>query len=391
MVSSSPAATAPSDSRSSMTRRGSRCPPALAPAAGAREAVVPVDSEDLFDEVVLDRHVRPPGRDRHGEALAAPACPRTNPSRARASAAKSRSRSSVPASSRRRERRSAARRAFQAAPRASTKPGASVPPADSRRIAAARSSASGIASGSAPRSKRCDASVWRPRRRDVFRMEGGSHHAASRQDVLRRGGHGGVEPAHDARERDRPLGVRDDDVGRIESPLDAVERHELLAATRLAHDDAPAREPVEVEGMERLADLPHHVVRRVHGGADGLAADRGEAGADPFGRRRAAGDAGDDAGAEATAEARDFDGDGGEVRGGGRRPHPFPLPGGEGEEASPAIAAISRARPRWLMTSGRFGVISTSKTVAAPSPSTDSTGTPPGRAARGLRRDRPRR
>src|ERR1039457_5279238 len=42
-------------------------------------------------------------------------------------------------------------------------------------------------------------------------------------------------------------------------------------------------------------------------------------------------------------------------------------------KARPSARAASRARPRWLIPSGRFAVISTSKTVSAPEPSTPST------------------
>src|SRR5262249_58590434 len=95
----------------------------------------------------------------------------------------------------------------------------------------------------------------------------------------------------------------------------------------LAQDDGLAGEPVQIEGVERLADLPEDVVGRVHGRADRLGADRGEPGADAL-RRRSAGDAGDHAAAEAPAEARDLDSDGGERRGGGRAPPPGPSPAG---------------------------------------------------------------
>ena len=224
--------------------------------------------------------------------------------------------SPVPARRRSRERRRAAFRVFQAAPRASIHPGASVPPAEERRIAAARSSASGNRLGvgaalEAVRGVGVEAQAARGcadrRRVPPRRFE---------QDVLRRGRHGGVEAAHDAGERDGALGVGNDDVGRVENPFDAVERHELFSAARLADDDAAAGELVEVEGVERLADVPEDVVGGVHGGADGLGADGGQPGSDALGGLRG-GDPGDDAGAEAAAEARDFDGDGGQGLDGG--------------------------------------------------------------------------
>ncbi len=108
------------------------------------------------------------------------------------------------------------------------------------RSAAARSRASGIASGSAPRSNRWDASVCIPSRRDVRRIATGSHHAASRRTFFVRFGDGRVEPSHDAGQRHRALRVGDDDVRGLERSLDSVQRDELLAAARLAHDDPPA-------------------------------------------------------------------------------------------------------------------------------------------------------
>ena len=42
----------------------------------------------------------------------------------------------------------------------------------------------------------------------------------------------------------------------------------------------------------------------------------------------------------------------------------------------PDIAAISRARPRWPMASGRLGVISASRITSSPAVETDSTGMP---------------
>ena len=127
-----------------------------------------------------------------------------------------------------------------------------------------------MASRSAPRSNRCDASVCMPSRRAVRRIVTGSHHAASRRTffVSRVTA---VRVPHDAGEGDRALGVRDDDVGGLERALDAVERHELLAARGLAHDEPAAGELVEVERVERLAGVPQDVVRRVHRGRDRLA------------------------------------------------------------------------------------------------------------------------
>jgi hypothetical protein len=45
----------------------------------------------------------------------------------------------------------------------------------------------------------------------------------------------------------------------LERALDAVERGELLSGACAAHVDA-AREPFGVEGVQRVAELPEHVV-----------------------------------------------------------------------------------------------------------------------------------
>ena len=100
----------------------------------------------------------------------------------------------------------------------------------------------------------------------------------------------GREAAHDAREGDGLLGVGDHEVLRAELSLDAVERDERLPRLRAPHDDrrqavGPLRERVEVEGVERLADVPEHVVRRVDGRGDRALADRGEARRHGGGRR----------------------------------------------------------------------------------------------------------
>src|SRR5579871_6985679 len=60
----------------------------------------------------------------------------------------------------------------------------SSPPPDSRIICATRSHESTVDSKSAPRSKRCDASVCSACRRDILRTIHGSHHADSIRTFL---------------------------------------------------------------------------------------------------------------------------------------------------------------------------------------------------------------
>ena len=59
---------------------------------------------------------------------------------------------------------------------------------------------------------------------------------------------------------DRPGGVRDHEILRVEPALRPVERLELLARRRPAHDDPSAVELVEIERVQRVAEREHHVV-----------------------------------------------------------------------------------------------------------------------------------
>ncbi len=75
--------------------------------------------------------------------------------------------------------------------------------------------------------------------------------------------HLALEAADDAGQRDGPALVGDHEhVGR-QAPQLAVERAELLAVAAAADDDVVARDVVVVEGVQRLPQLEHHVVRDV--------------------------------------------------------------------------------------------------------------------------------
>ena len=79
----------------------------------------------------------------------------------------------------------------------------------------------------------------------------------------------GVAATHDPGDRLRlRLGVADQQVLGVQGTLDAVERADLLVRPGAPHDDPPAREPVEVERMERLVPLQEHIVRDVDHVAD---------------------------------------------------------------------------------------------------------------------------
>jgi hypothetical protein len=69
------------------------------------------------------------------------------------------------------------------------------------------------------------------------------------QDLGRRVGDLGLEPAHDRSERDRLLPVRDQQVAREELTQRAVERAERLSLARSAHHDPSAGQQRAVEGV----------------------------------------------------------------------------------------------------------------------------------------------
>ena len=120
----------------------------------------------------------------------------------------------------------------------------------------------------------------------------------------------GMFATHDARDRDRPFRVGDDQHGGIEPVFAAIERPHRFPVLRASDDDAMVGDPVEVEGVHRLTEFEHHVVRDVDDVADG--ADSGVAEPPPHPVRRGADvDALHDAGAVAHAEVRRFDRDGG--------------------------------------------------------------------------------
>ena len=95
--------------------------------------------------------------------------------------------------------------------------------------AATRSQALVVASKSAPRSKRCEASVCRPWRREHLADHGGIEPRGFDEDVFRLLRDHGVESAHDSGQRDRFHGVGDDQIFRRQLALHAIERFQGLA------------------------------------------------------------------------------------------------------------------------------------------------------------------
>ena len=125
---------------------------------------------------------------------------------------------------------------------------------------------------------------------DVRRLEV----SALDQHVLRGVVNLRVQPAHHARQRDAVLLVGDEQGLGGQRAFLSVERLELLALRRAAHDDgghvaadvrrrsgrsvrlvtsAATGEQVIIERVQRLADFEHHVVRDIHDIVDAADAD----------------------------------------------------------------------------------------------------------------------
>ncbi len=196
----------------------------------------------------------------------------------------------IPRNASRRARRSVSRAADGAPARSSRTPAATAPPQSARTSRAARFKPSTVASGSVPRSKRCEASVCIPRERAVRRTAPGWKCALSRRMrvVLSE-----IAVARPPMTPASATGFSASAITRccgVSVRVDAVERDERLPRLRAPHDDrreavGPLRERVEVEGVERLADVPEDVVRRVDGRRDRRLADRRESRRDGAGRR----------------------------------------------------------------------------------------------------------
>ena len=119
-----------------------------------------------------------------------------------------------------------------------------------RRVDAALEAARGLAGQLVP--------AGRARDGDRLEVRGLDEHVAGRRTDL------GLGAAHDAGDRDGALAavVGDEQVARVEGAVDVVEGRQPLAGARTAHDDR-ALEGGEVEGVQRLAEAEHHVVRDV--------------------------------------------------------------------------------------------------------------------------------
>ncbi len=121
---------------------------------------------------------------------------------------------------------------------------------------------------SAPRSKRDEASVFKPsrllvRRTDCRReVSAFERHARGRRRDL------GRAAAHDAGDRLRASGVGDHEHVGVELPLHTVQRPNHLALFRAARAKLCAGKRGEIERVHRLAELDVHVVSDVDNRAD---------------------------------------------------------------------------------------------------------------------------
>ena len=143
-----------------------------------------------------------------------------------------------------------------------------------RRVDAALEAARGLAGQLVPAGRAGDG--------DRLEVRGLDEHVAGRRTDL------GLAAAHDAGDRDGAIAavVGDEQVARVEGTLDVVEGRQPLAGARTAHDDR-ALEGGEVEGVQRLAEAEHHVVRDVDRQRDRAHPGLGEAHRHPArGRRR---------------------------------------------------------------------------------------------------------
>ena len=218
------------------------------------QAVVAVVARDLLDQVDVARDVDAPRGHRHHRVARGASSAEHEARGPRGSADVVDARTSAPEHARRRARSRAARcvggrhrRRRRRSSRART-----VPAPICSISAQARASASAAAAKSAPRSKRYDASVDRPRRLLVRRIDVGLEPGALERDRRRRRRHFAVAAAHDAGQRLRASRSAITSMSGVERALLAVERRQRLAGPRRADAQLGPAEPAR--GRTRAAD-----------------------------------------------------------------------------------------------------------------------------------------
>ena len=105
---------------------------------------------------------------------------------------------------------------------------------------------------------------------DVRRIEIGSNQAHSIRMLRVLKLNFAFRAAHHAADAERVRRIADHGHVFCERPLHAIQRAQLLAGTSAAHDDAMFVQFVEIECVQCVAQLEHHVIGDVHHVVDGI-------------------------------------------------------------------------------------------------------------------------
>ena len=170
----------------------------------------------------------------------------------------------------------------------------------------------------------------------------------------------GVGPAHHARDRHGLSTGGDEEVVRVQRAHGIVQRDELTPALRPPHYDLSLRQAVQIEGVQRLSSLDHDVVGDVDDVIDRAQADGVQAVLHPV-RRWADANLRHHPSCIAPAQIRIGNAHG-DLLGAGSAL--LPHVARRRDSFAPVSAAISRATPRMLSQSPRFGVRASSSTVS---------------------------
>ena len=213
-------------------------------------------------------------------------------------------------------------------------PGSACPPPCSTSSSTTRSAAASQMVGSTPRSLRLPASEVSLWRRPVRNIDAASQWAASTRTEVVESDISVVSPPITPAEPDDAGVVGDDQVGRVEHAVGAVEGREPLALARTSYDDRAAQ-LVGVVAVDRPAGLEHHVVGDVDGEGDRPHPGSGEPPDDDVRRRARSGRSRSPCGPRRPGSPR--------------RPRPrpgSPSASAAGCRAGPGRGSCSRRRPR---------------------------------------------